>query len=369
MDPETTLSLGLSLGPKLGAAVLIGPTGLISAAVESRAGSRVRLPMKAIQHCLEQGGLKSTSQVGVMALQTRQAREQRSWIENLFAGTWGTEGALRGRLQKDLSILGDPDQFPEMILVNDEQALARGIFVSRAGEPGAILNLDMPFVRQSTALWRGGAAGLESIWHQAYPQSLELLTANLAGFSGFRGRLGQRQFLQLAEYGEPRYVDKIREHLFHLEAQAQFSLGLDYLSLEPATEARWLALADLFTGEARNPAQPIGSREIDLAHSLLEVTNEWALALTKYIEQELVVPQMAVRGQGPLFDRLKALWRKQSLQVIPLSLQNDSLLMASGAAVEGLIAQQRALPPVSILRLPELAANVTVAQSQSEMIP
>lgn len=347
------ISLGLSLGPRSGAAVLLGPHGILASAYEERASARrAGLPLQAIQHCLQYAGLKDLSRVDVLSLQSRHARdwtdflanqfsEDKSWIEGLltFPSNLRHELRFRSELRQELEQLGGASsQVPEVLLVNDEQAIAQGLRSQTPRPATGFLLMDMPFARLATGLWqiKKENGQLENVWMQEFPQSLELLVANLAGFCGFRGRMGQRQFLQLSEYGEPRFVDLIQTELLQVEKLGRYRVNQDRLSLEPLRESEWAGIDPLIEDGPRKSDQPISSREIDLSHSLLHVIQEWQKEMEQVAREELLLSELLIRGQGPLFDRLKSGWKKMSLPCRLLGLQDEPILMAAGAAIEAL---------------------------------
>lgn len=344
------LSLGLSLGPRAGAAVLMHGQGLIASSVEERVGyRRPALPLRAIQHCLRHAGLKDLSSVQVISLQSRHARdwadflanqfaEDKSWIEGLlsFPSNLRHELRFRAELRRELEQLGGSQELPEVVLVADEQAIAQGLNTQRVHRRTGYLLMDVPFARLATGLWQSVEGRLEPIWVQEFPQSLELLVANFAGFCGFRGRMGQRQFLQLAEYGEPRFKDLIKNELMQIKDGARFDLQSERLALEPLRETEWSGLDPLIEEGPRQPDQPISSREIDLSHALMNSMHEWQDEMARVALEEFKLQELVIRGQGPLFDRLKLRWRRQTLNCRTVGLQDEPLLMAAGAACEAL---------------------------------
>ena len=366
MPTPSIVSLGISLSPRAGAAVLMHPKGVVASAIEERGTSRKpSLPLQAVQFCLQQAGLKDLSSVDVISLQSRHARdwvdflahqfaEEKSWIEGLLSLPSNLRHELRFRaeLRRELEQLGgDSSQLPEVVLVADEQAIAQGLYSQRPNEDVGYLLLDVPFSQTASGLWAGRATGLESIWLQEFPQSLELLTANLAGFCGFRGRMGQRQFLQLAEYGEPRFGELMGTELLQVEGMARFKVNSEILVLEPSREVDWHEFNRLFEEGPRRPDQPISSREIDLAHALIMTVQEWIDVVGKFASEELKMHSLSVRGQGPLFDRLKTKLRHLPISSTLVGLQDEPLIMAAGAAREALVskgAEFQGLQPLNL---------------------
>lgn len=348
---DSVLSLGLSLGPKIGAAVLMNSKGIVASAVEEKWGARKpTLPLQAIQFCLTQAGLPDLGVIDVIGLQTRHAKdwvdfiatqftEEKNWIEGLlsFPTNLRHELKFRAELKQELARLGgDKTPLPDLQLIDDEQAIASGLFLQRPPSSTAYLLMDIPFLESATGLWGGQGSELNSVWINEYPQSLELLLANLAGFCGFRGRMGHRQFLQLAEYGEPRFVDLFKQELFFLEQFGQFKILTDILSLTPNRETEWEELGHLFEEGPRRSEQPISSREIDIAHAMVALIQHWGMNLVETLNQDLGLSEVVARGHGPLFDKLKILFKKMRVPTTFVGQSDEALTMAAGAARESL---------------------------------
>lgn len=349
-DSTKKVCLGISWGPRAAAAALVGEAGIVATAQEERGGVRRRLlPQKAIEYCLSHAGLSSIDQVATLALQSKHAAdwsdffanqfsEEKGWIESLITlpGNIRQEYRFRTELKDQLEKMSNSEKTPEILYVSDELAAAQGLFARHVRQAVALMVLDTPFSRSTSGLWRAGANGLEEVWRLDYPHSLELLVANLAGFSGFRGRMGQRQFLQLSEYGELRFLDHINE-LLTFDEFARFEVNTGRLVMDPARESVWSELGDLFDSSPRKSDQPISSREIDLSFSLFYALGKWVEQLGKTMKDQLKVPDLMVRGQGPLFDKLRPIMKQNSIQVQFVPAGDDPLLLAIGAGIEGLV--------------------------------
>ncbi len=348
------LSLGLSLGQRTGAAVLLQNQKMVAAAVEQRRGGRsATLPLQAVQFCLHQAGLNSLNDVQVIGIQSRSATDwtdflatqfsaDKGWVESIlsFPSNLREEIRFRNEIREELEQLVKPtEKLPEIILAADELALAQGMYATSPVANSAYLVLDVPFARMASGLWVAKKDGaLEQVWLQEFPQSLELLVHNLASFCGFRGRLGQRQFLQLAEYGESRFTELMTEELLSVDSAGRFKVNMDILETDPHDESDWKELRRLFQSDPRTSSQPISSREIDLAHALLQAVLGWTVKLDRFISEELNCSRLTIRAAGPLTEKIRTPWRRQTadLDVKFSAIADESLLMAAGAAVEAL---------------------------------
>ena len=60
------------------------------------------------------------------------------------------------------------------------------------------------------------------------PASLGLLYSAFTYFTGFKVNSAEYKLMGLAPYGEPKYVDRIRDHLIDLKADGSFRLDMSY---------------------------------------------------------------------------------------------------------------------------------------------
>jgi carbamoyltransferase len=86
----------------------------------------------------------------------------------------------------------------------------------------------------------------------------------------------------LAPYGEPRYAELIRKHLIDVREDGSFRLNLKYFGFLDELRMTNDSFARLFGGPPRQPESPITEREMDLAASIQQVTDEIMLKIVRY---------------------------------------------------------------------------------------
>ena len=114
--------------------------------------------------------------------------------------------------------------------------------------------------------------------------------------AGFKVNSGEYKVMGLAPYGEPRYVDVIKEKLVDIKDDGSFRLDLDYFDYCTGltmTNARFDAL---FGGPPRRPEAPLTQREMDLAASVQAVTEEVVLKLAHAIARETGERNLCLAG-------------------------------------------------------------------------
>ena len=78
----------------------------------------------------------------------------------------------------------------------------------------------------------------------------------------------------LAPYGEPKYIDRIRDHLLDLKEDGSFRMDMSYFEYCEGLRMTSRRFEALFDGPPRQPEGPITRREMDLAASIQVVTEE-----------------------------------------------------------------------------------------------
>ena len=173
---------------------------------------------------------------------------------------------------------------------------AASAFFPSPFERAAVLTMDGVGEWTTTSLALGNGNGLEVIREIHFPHSLGLLYSAFTYYTGFKVNSGEYKVMGLAPYGEPRYVDLIKQKLVDIKDDGSFRLDLDYFDYCTGltmTNARFDAL---FGGPPRRPEAPLTQREMDLAASVQAVTEEIVLKLARAIARETGERNLCLAG-------------------------------------------------------------------------
>ena len=129
-----------------------------------------------------------------------------------------------------------------------------------------------------------------------FPHSIGLLYSAFTYFTGFRVNSGEYKLMGLAPYGEPTYVDRILEHLVDLKDDGSFRMDMRYFEYCEGLRMTSRRFDDLFDGPPRSPESPITQREMDLAASIQEVTEEMMLRSTRHVHAETGMKNLCLAG-------------------------------------------------------------------------
>jgi len=101
-----------------------------------------------------------------------------------------------------------------------------------------------------------------------FPHSLGLLYSAVTYFTGFKVNSGEYKVMGLAPYGEPRYKQKMYDHLVDLKEDGSFRMNMEYFDYCAGLTMTNSRFEKLFDGPPRVPETNLTQRELDLARSV-----------------------------------------------------------------------------------------------------
>ena len=148
----------------------------------------------------------------------------------------------------------------------------------------------------TTTAWHGRGHRLEPLWEIDFPHSLGLLYSAFTYFTGFRVNSGEYKLMGLAPYGEPRYVDLIREHLIDIKPDGSFKLDMQYFNYCTGLTMTNEKFDRLFGRPPRQPESELTQDEMDIAASIQVVTEDVVLRLARTIQSETGCRHLCLAG-------------------------------------------------------------------------
>jgi len=173
-----------------------------------------------------------------------------------------------------------PIYFPE-----HHESHAASAFFPSPFQKAAILTLDGVGEWATSAIGRGDGNKIEILQDLHFPHSLGLLYSAFTYFTGFRVNSGEYKLMGLAPYGEPKYVDVIKDNLLDLREDGSFRLNLKYFGFVDGLTMTNDAFAGLFGGPARTSESEISQREMDIARSIQVVTEEIVIRMARHAKK------------------------------------------------------------------------------------
>jgi carbamoyltransferase len=129
-----------------------------------------------------------------------------------------------------------------------------------------------------------------------FPHSLGLLYSAFTYYTGFRVNSGEYKLMGLAPYGEPKYADKIRDHLIRIYPDGSFRMNMDYFDYPAGLRMTGRRFHQLFDGPPRPPDSPVTQREMDLARSVQVVLEEVLLSMANHLHRETGMENLVMAG-------------------------------------------------------------------------
>ena len=299
-------TLGISCWYHDAAAALVRDGEIIAAAQEERFTRKKHdpdFPRHAIAYCLREAGIEAADLDAVAFYDKPLLKFERLLETYLSYAPRGLASFIKAMplwlkqklwipdlIQKELGV-DVPLVFPE-----HHESHAASAFFPSPFERAAFLTTD-GVGEWTTTSW-GTARGNDLQIHAEihFPHSLGLLYSAFTYFCGFRVNSGEYKLMGLAPYGEPRYADLIREHLIDLREDGSFRLNLDYFTYAAGLTMTGRKMEELLGGPRRQPEAPLAQREMDLARSIQDVTEEAVLRMARHVHRETGETNLCLAG-------------------------------------------------------------------------
>jgi carbamoyltransferase len=303
--------LGLSCYYHDSAAALVADGEIVAAAQEERF-TRVKhdssFPANAVRYCLAEGGVTAGGLDAVVFYDKPLLKFHRILETYLTTAPRGLSSFVRAiplwlkeklwippRIEESLEACGvEPPQ--DVLFTEHHEAHAASAFFPSPFDQAAVLTLDGVGEWATTTMGVGEGNRLTLHREIDFPHSLGLLYSAFTYFTGFKVNSGEYKLMGLAPYGEPIYADLIRRELVDVKDDGSFALNMacfGYLDRLEMTNERF---AGLFGGPPRRPETPITRREMDLAASIQQVTEEIVVKLARSVSRETGQRHLCLAG-------------------------------------------------------------------------
>ncbi|HEQ98063.1 MAG TPA: hypothetical protein ENO22_01835 [candidate division Zixibacteria bacterium] len=299
--------LGISAFYHDSAACLVRDGDIIAAAQQERFSRKKhdhRFPSDAIAYCLKDAGI-SADQLDFVAFYDKPwikfERILETYLSFAPAGIrsfwksmplWLKEKLwMSERIRKELPGFEGQIFFPE-----HHQSHVSSAFFPSPFERAAVLTID-GVGEWATASWGLGRDNRVEIKQELeFPHSLGLLYTAFTYYTGFRVNSGEYKMMGLAPYGEPKYVRAIYDNLIDLKEDGSLRLNMKYFNYCQGLTMTSRRFHKLFGGPPRKPESKLSQRDMDLARSIQEVTEEVMLRMARYVKKETGEKALCLAG-------------------------------------------------------------------------
>ncbi|MDX2031919.1 MAG: carbamoyltransferase [Blastocatellia bacterium] len=315
--------LGISAFYHDSAACLVVDGEIIAAAQEERF-TRVkhdfRFPIHAIRYCLKEAGL-THDQVDFLGFYDKPLLKFERLLETYLDYTpdgfksflksmplwmkeklWmpdiiGAEYAKSAGAEDDRAAKKMARDFKWKLLFGDHhESHAASAFYPSPYEEAAILTLDGVGEWATSSIGLGKGNEVTLLKELRFPDSLGLLYSAFTYYTGFKVNSGEYKIMGLAPYGEPKYVTLIKDKLLEICDDGSLRMNQDYFEYSQGLRMTNKVFDKLFGGPAREPESTVTQREMDLARSVQEITEEVVLKMARYARREIGSKKLCMAG-------------------------------------------------------------------------
>ena len=298
--------LGISAFYHDSAACLIRDGEIISAAQEERFTRKKHdhnFPVNAIKYCMESSGLQAKD-LGLVAFYDKPFLKFERLLETYLAYApvgfasfikaiplWIKEKLWMKEYIKDKLGYEGKVIFPE----HHESHAASAFYPSPFNE-AAFITMDGVGEWTTTSFGKGSGNKIELLADIKFPHSLGLLYSAFTYYTGFKVNSGEYKVMGLAPYGEPKYVDLIFKELIDLKEDGSFRMNMEYFNYCSGLTMTNGKFHKLFGGPPRKPESKLTQKEMDLARSVQDVTEEIVLRIGKHVYKETGLKNLCLAG-------------------------------------------------------------------------
>ena len=303
-----TSILGISAFYHDSAAALIVDGQIVAAAQEERFTRKkhdASFPENAIAYCLSEAGLapEDLDYVGFYdkplvkferLLETYLAFSPaglKSWL-TLLPNWLKTRLHLPRVIKKGL----DGKYRRRIVFPEHHESHAASAFFPSPFAEAAILTVDGVGEWATASYGTGRDNRIELTHEMHYPHSLGLLYTAFTYYCGFRINSGEYKLMGLAPYGEPKYADRILEHLVDLRPDGSMRMHLEHFNYCQGLTMTSSKFHALFDGPPRAPESPLTERHMDIAASVQAVTEEAMLRMARHVHETTGLRQLCLAG-------------------------------------------------------------------------
>ena len=306
--------LGISAFYHDSAACLIKDGEIISAAQEERFSRKkhdASFPHRAIEFCVSDAGIEPNELENIIFYEKPFVKFERlleTYLAYAPRGFWSFATAMPLWIKEKLfqktticnelnKVFGDEVNWKERLLFSEHHlSHAASAFYPSPFENAVVLTLDAVGEWTTTSVAIGQGKDLTVTKEIHFPHSLGLLYSAFTYYTGFRVNSGEYKVMGLAPYGEPRFVDLIKDHLITIADDGSFQLDMSYFDYAVGFTMTNKKFHDLFGGPPRKSESELTQREMDLAASIQVVIEDLVIGIAKSIAKDTGMENLCLAG-------------------------------------------------------------------------
>ncbi len=302
-----TRILGISAYYHDSAACLVEDGRIVAAAQEERFTRKkhdAAFPARAVAYCLSEAGISASQLDHVGFYEKPLVKFERlleTYVASAPAGLRSYLMAMPLWLSEKLWMADDiRDQLAgyeaDVLFGEHHESHAASAFYPSPFEQAAVVTIDGVGEWATSSIGVGRGHDLEILREQRFPHSLGLLYSAFTYFAGFKVNSGEYKVMGLAPYGQPTFVKTIKDHLIEIGDDGSLWMNQDYFTYAAGLTMTGTKMEQVLGGPARTPESNLTQREMDLARSIQDITEEVMLKMTAFAHKETGMRDLCLAG-------------------------------------------------------------------------
>lgn len=219
--------------------------------------------------------------------------KEKLWMPDLIR----TEMATASGIDDHRAAKKAGKKFEWKLLFGDHhESHAASAFYPSPFEEAAILTIDGVGEWATSSIGIGRGNEITLLKELRFPDSLGLLYSAFTYYTGFKVNSGEYKVMGLAPYGEPKYVQLIKDHIAEVRDDGSIRMNHEYFSYSQGLRMTNGAFDRLFEAPARQPESRITQREMDLARSIQVITEEAMMKMARFVYKETHMKYLCMAG-------------------------------------------------------------------------
>ena len=298
--------LGISAFYHDSAACLVRDGVLVAAAQEERFTRKkhdLRYPGHAIDYVLNEAGITAADLDYVTFYEKPLIKFERileTYLQFAPAGITSFVKAVplwvKQKLWMKDYLARELDYGGDILFLDHHESHAASAFFPSPFSEAAFITVDGVGEWTTSSYGVGRGNQVEIMKEIRFPHSLGLLYSAFTYYTGFRVNSGEYKVMGLAPYGEPKYVDMILSELMDLKEDGSFKMNMDYFDYCAGLTMTSRKFDKLFGGPPRRPETELRQRDMDLARSVQDVTEEVMMRMARHVRDETGMKYLCLAG-------------------------------------------------------------------------
>ncbi len=298
--------LGISCFYHDSAAALLRDGELVAAAHEERFTRKrhdASVPKRAVDYCLQEADLRLSDLDALVFYDKPFVKFERilmtylaTFPRSLPSFAKAIPLWLKEKLNVPKALEHELGYEGEVLFAEHHQSHAASAFLPSPFEEAAILTVDGVGEWATATQGIGRGNELELIHEIRFPHSLGLLYSAFTYYLGFKVNSAEYKVMGAAPYGEPKYADKIFEHLVDLREDGSFKLNMKYFAYDYGLTMTNKRFEKLFGEPRREGESEMQDFHWDMAASIQKVTEEVVLRVARDLHAKTGMKNLCMAG-------------------------------------------------------------------------